>query len=136
MEESILKSTKKMLSIGDDDSSFDQDILTHINGAFSHLQQLGIGPAAGYAITDDSDEWVDFLSEEVSTPIISAVKVNVFLQVRLLFDPPASSYVLTAMEKQLQESDVRLNMLRESTGWTNPDPSPVVEDDIFDGGLI
>jgi FPC/CPF motif-containing protein YcgG len=82
MEESILKSTKKMLGIGDDDTTFDHDILTHINAAFSHLQQLGIGPEAGYTITDGDPEWEDYLPD-TDTNIVSAVKVNIFLQVRL-----------------------------------------------------
>jgi hypothetical protein len=62
--------------------TFDHDILTHINAAFSHLQQLGIGPEAGYTITDDDPEWEDYLPD-TDTNIVSAVKVNIFLQVRL-----------------------------------------------------
>jgi hypothetical protein len=128
MEQSILKSTKKVLGIDPADTSFDQDILTHINAAFSHLQQLGIGPEIGFFIEDDSKEWSDFLNEETPTPIVSAVKTNVFLHVRVVFDPPQLQHVMAAMERQIQESDVRLNMLREATEWTNPDPDLVIVD--------
>lgn len=142
LELSILDSTKKILSIDPTDDSFDQDIVTQINTAFSHLQQLGIGPAAGFVIEDNTLTWDDFLPEpEVATdtylPVLSAVKNNVYLRVRLVFDPPVVSYVLTAMQQQLQESDSRLSMLREATDWVDPDP-PVVSDedpiDGFDGG--
>ena len=126
LELSILDSTKKVLGVDPTDDSFDQDIITHINTALSHLQQLGIGPAAGFVIEDNTLAWDDFLpnAEDTDTylPVLSAVKTNVYLRVRLFFDPPTVSYVLAAMQQQLQESDSRLSMLRETTDWVDPDP--------------
>lgn len=125
LELSILDSTKKILNIDPSDPSFDQDIVTQINTAFSHLQQLGIGPAAGFVIEDNTLTWEDFLPEvdtDTYLPTLSAVKTNVYLRVRLVFDPPAVSYVLTATQQQLQESDSRLSMLREATDWVDPNP--------------
>ena len=60
MEQSILNSTKKILGIAADYTVFDHDIITHINSAFSTLTQLGVGPAAGFMIEDESTEWDDF----------------------------------------------------------------------------
>jgi hypothetical protein len=136
MEQSILKSTKKILSVGPDDPSFDHDIVTHINSAFSHLQQLGIGPKAGFAIEDDAAEWEDFLPKpdpvpETYIPILSAVKTSIHLRVRLIFDPPQLSHVLTALQEQLQEADWRLNVLRETTDWVDPDPPLLSEEDVL-----
>lgn len=128
MEESILKSTKKILSIGDDDPSFDLDIITHINTAFSHLQQLGIGPEAGFVIEDDSKTWNDFLGDNARLPIASAVKTHVYLEVRYIFDPPQLSHVMQAMERQLEQSAWRLSVLREETDWVNPDPPIITEE--------
>lgn len=128
MEQSILKSTKKILNIGVDDASFDQDILTHINSAFSHLHQLGIGPEVGFVVEDETAEWSAFLNEETPLPILSAVKTNVHLRVRGIFDPPQLPHVMSAMQAQLLESDTRLLMMREATQWTNPDPDLVVVD--------
>jgi hypothetical protein len=51
----------------------------------------------------------------------------VFLKVRQLFDPPNTSYLIEAMEKQIREFEWRLNTNRESTEWV--DPSPVVIDE-------
>lgn len=128
MEESILKSTKKILNIGVDDTSFDLDILTHINSAFSHLRQLGIGPETGFVIEDADAEWVDFLHEETPLPILSAVKTNVHLRVRAIFDPPQLPHLMTAMNEQLRESDTRLLIMREATEWADPDPELAIVD--------
>lgn len=138
MEESILKSTKKILGIADDYTVFDLDILTHINTAFSTLTQLGVGPSEGFMIEDEDAEWVDFLGEDL---ILNSVRSYVYLKVRQLFDPPQTSYLIAAMEKQIAELEWRLNTHREATEWTDPDPPDLDElgdpgDDsaIIDGG--
>src|SRR5438105_14877939 len=124
MEQSILNSTKKLLGVGDGDTSFDLDIITHINAAFSHLFQLGIGPNEGFEIEDDAATWNDFLTESAiptSVAIRNAVKQNVWLRVRLMFDPPEQWHILNSTSNQLTESDARLSTMRESTEWKHPD---------------
>jgi hypothetical protein len=118
MEQSILKSTKKVLGIGPDDTSFDLDVITHINSAFSHLHQLGVGPAEGFVIEDETATWDQFMV--TSPPILSLLKTCVYLRVRMLFDPPTTSYLVTAMEQQIVEHEWRLNVLREGTDWIDP----------------
>lgn len=122
MEQSILKSTKKMLQIGLDDDSFDLDVLTHINSAFSHLHDIGIGPEAGFVIEDDTVDWVTYLDDPIK---LSKAKDFVFIHVRLLFDPPTTSFLLEALQNQLKEIEWRLNVNREATEWVDPDP-PIV----------
>lgn len=129
MEQSILKSTKKVLGIDPADTSFDQDILTHINSAFSHLWQLGIGPADGFAIEDETPEWSAF-APGAPLYILSAVKTNVHLRVRSVFDPPQMQHIMTAMQAQLLESDTRLSIMRENEDWFLPTPLP----DVIDAG--
>jgi len=121
MEQSILKSTKKNLGVSDADTSFDHDIITFINSAFSTLNQVGIGPA-DFTIEDDSVEWEDFLE---AGNILNQAKTFIFLFCRMMFDPPQTGFLIAAFEKQLEEHLVRLNMAWEATGWTDPDP-PVV----------
>lgn len=125
MEQSILISTKKILGIAADYTAFDLDIITHINAAFSTLTQLGVGPADGFMIEDESAEWYDYIENDVQ---LNTIKSYVFLKVRQLFDPPTTSYLITAVEKQIQEFEWRLNVNRESTEWVDPDPPIVVED--------
>lgn len=126
MEQSILTSTKKILGIAADYTAFDLDIITHINTAFSTLTQLGVGPADGFMIEDVDAEWYDFIEDDIQ---LNTVKSYVFLKVRQLFDPPTTSYLIAAMEKQIQEFEWRLNISRESTEWVDPDPAVVVEVD-------
>lgn len=127
MEQSILKSTKKVLQIGDDDTSFDLDIITHINSAFSNLHDLGVGPEEGFVIDDATTEWSAFLAND---PVkLSKVKTAVYLRVRLLFDPPSTVYLVNAAEEQLKEVEWRLNVNREATEWVDPAPPVVVEEE-------
>jgi hypothetical protein len=131
MEQSILKSTKKLLNVGDDDTSFDLDIVTYINLAFSDLTDLGVGPEAGFVIEDETAQWDAYLPDEEDLVKLGKVKIIVWLRTRLLFDPPTSSYLLDTIQKQLQEQEWRLNVNCEETEWVDPDPPDVF---IVDGG--
>jgi hypothetical protein len=134
MEQSILKSTKKILGIGPDDTSFDLDIITHINSAFSVLHDLGVGPEEGFVIEDDTVEWDAFLADD---PVkMGKIKTAVWLRTRLLFDPPTSGFLLDSTKEQLREQEWRLVTDREATEWTDPEPSvpPVLVGD--EGELI
>jgi hypothetical protein len=126
MEQSILNSTKKVLGIGPDDDSFDYDVISYINSAFSVLHDLGIGPDAGFIIEDDSLEWEDYVSDVI---VQSEVRTTVALMVRLVFDPPTTSYHLTALTNQIQEHQWRLNVRREAGAWVDPSPPLVVIDE-------
>ena len=118
MEVSILKSVKKNLGIDPDYTPFDEMILTHINTAFSTLYQLGVGPANGFFVEDDTPTWDDFITGD--DIIVNACKTYVYLRVRILFDPPTTSFVLTSMKEQLQEYEWRINVLREEAFWVDP----------------
>lgn len=129
MEQSILKSTKKILGVDSEDTSFDLDIITHINSAFSIITDLGVGPQAGFVIEDETVEWAAFL---VDNPVkLSKVKTCVFLRTRLLFDPPTVSYLLDATKEQLRETEWRLNVNREETEWVDPNPPGLPDDEPF-----
>lgn len=103
--ESILTSIKKLLGISEEYTHFDQDIIMHINSALFTLTQLGVGPSAGFSIDDAENVWDDF----VDISRIEAVKTYVYLNVRLVFDPPTSSTVIDAMNRRLKELEWRLN---------------------------
>ena len=118
MEDSILKSVKKLLGVADDYTAFDLDILIHINSALATLHHLGVGPDTPLVIEDDTAVWADFF--EAKTGFESA-KTYVFLKVRSVFDPPQSGYAVTAMEKQILELEWRLNNVREQTDWVDPE---------------
>jgi hypothetical protein len=114
---SILTSTKKVLGVDEEYTAFDMDILMHINTVFSTLNQIGVGPVEGFAIENAATTWDSFLGTD---PRLNNVKTYVYLRVRYLFDPPTTSFHLTAMKEQIQELEWRLNVHREATEWTDP----------------
>lgn len=120
MTDSILITTKKALGISADYEAFDVDIIMYINSVFSTLNQLGVGPAESFAIDDDTSTWAEFIGSEKN---INSVKTYVYLRVRLLFDPPATSFAINAMEKQVEEFGWRLNVQGEGVRhpWTEPE---------------
>lgn len=120
METSILTSTKKILGLAEDYTAFDLDVITHINSAFSTLTQLGVGPVEGFIIEDETAVWSDFIPDNDLQ--YNSVKTYVYLRVRMLFDPPSTSFVIAALNEQIKELEWRLNIHREETGWTDPDP--------------
>lgn len=117
--DSILDSTKKVLGIDAAYTAFDQDVTMLINTALSNLHQLGVGPATGFAITDKTQTWTQFLDDDLT---LNNVQAYVFLSVRLAFDPPQSGYLTTAFQKQLEELAWRINMRVEELKhpWSDP----------------
>jgi hypothetical protein len=87
------------------------DIITHINSTFSVLTQLGVGPSIGFMIEDDQASWEDFIG--AGDVPMNMVKTYVHLKVRVLFDPPSTSFHLDALNKQLQEYEWRLNLYKD-----------------------
>jgi hypothetical protein len=128
MEKSILTSTKKILGIAEEYTAFDLDVITHINTAFSTLTQLGVGPSEGFMIEDETATWDAFIVEDFQ---YNSVRSYVFLRVKLLFDPPTTSYLIESTAKQIQELEWRLNVHREETGWVDPNPPDPEPFDVF-----
>lgn len=105
--DSILTSIKKVLGIYEDDTSFDIDIIIHINSVIMILRQMGIGPNDGFSITGSYDTWEDYLPD---ISLIESVKTYIALKVRLMFDPPASSTMVEAINRTISELEWRLNV--------------------------
>ena len=114
---SILKETKHVLGLGADYTPFDQDVILHINSIFGVLHQLGVGPEEAFYIQDDSIKWSSFVQ---GSNQINMVKTYMYLRVRLLFDPPTTSFAIKAMEDQIREFEYRLNTVSEETKWQDP----------------
>ena len=109
---SILLSVKKVLGIYPDDTSFDADIIMHINSAFMVLNQLGVGQEKGFSIIDKFALWSDFIPEDNAN--FEAVKTYIGAKVRLIFDPPTSSIVAEALKETVKEFEFRLNVAAET----------------------
>ena len=106
--DSILTSVKKLLGITEEYEQFDVDIVLHINTILSILSQIGVGPSKGFTIRDASSTWYDFLGDDCRYEL---VKTFVYLKVRLLFDPPTSSSVTEAINRQINELEWRISII-------------------------
>lgn len=122
MATSVLVSIKKMLGIEADDSSFDTDLIIHINSALMTANQLGVGPTDTFSIVTDAETWEDFLGE-VTT--LEAIKSYIYLKVRLVFDPPSNSFLVEALRKSAEEMEWRLAAISDAATL----PPPVVEEE-------
>jgi hypothetical protein len=103
--ESVLDSVKILLGIDPLETGFDQELIMHINSVIVLLAQLGIGTADNFTISDNVAVWEDF----VPAIELANVKSYMLLRLRLLFDPPQNSFLLTSIEKQAQEFEWRIN---------------------------
>lgn len=128
MTQSILQSTKKVLGIPEEMTQFDVDIIMHINGVFSTLRQLGVGPALSFTISDGGADWEDFLEGK---PHLEFVKSYMYMRVRLLFDPPQTGHHMEAYKTQITELEWRLKEAAEE--YPNP-VVPVPGELVIDGG--
>lgn len=110
--ESILNSTKKKLGIAEDYTQFDDgDLIDHINSVFMDLTLLGVGPEEGFIIEDHYANWEDFIPDAYQ---LQAVKTYMFMRVKLIFDPPQQSTVLTSYQEQIKSLEWKLNVIAES----------------------
>lgn len=101
MEESILKTISEMLGVQADETHFDTDILVHINSAFTRLFELGVGPSDKPFSIDSIDQtWDEFWSD---TDTLNQLKTYIYLYVRLLFDPPSTGFVTTAIQGEIDK---------------------------------
>lgn len=104
--ESILMTIKKLLGIPEEVLDFDTDIIIHINTVLGTLNQLGVGPEEGFAISDKYATWDDFITSKYK---LESVKTYIYLKVKLLFDPPQNSSVTASIKEQIAELEWRIN---------------------------
>lgn len=110
--DSILTSVKKMIGIDESYNAFDDQLVMFINSTFATLRQLGVGPENDYCIEGNTEDWTDYLGDTLT---LESVKPYVALKVKLAFDPPTSSIVADAMNRNISELEWRLNVTAEHT---------------------
>ena len=104
MHSSILEDIKKLLGLHPEIEDFDTDIKIGINSAFMTLAQLGVMDD-NYAIQDAGDIWSDIKNTDKNSEVI---KSDIYLKVRLFFDPPGNSFLVEAIKNQIQEMEWRM----------------------------
>ena len=106
MDTSILNSVKKLIGgIPADYKSFDDQVIDYINNVISTLSDLGIQEADTFFVTDEIDEWTDFIKDK---RLLGFVKIYISQKVKLNFDPPTSSIAVEALQKSIAENEWRI----------------------------
>lgn len=107
---SILDSIKRLLGISSQDDGFNGEIKDLINAEFLALHQLNVGPEDGFSIEGADETWDEYTT---NTHLQDAVRQFIYLRVRMVFDPPASSTVAEAINGRISELEFRLNVQAE-----------------------
>ena len=107
MEESILTSIKAMLGIESCYTQFDTELIMFINAAINKLIQIGVGPDEGFQITGIDETWDQLLGEYMN---IELAKEYIYLDVRMIFDPPSNAFVMSAFKEHQEENAWRLSV--------------------------
>lgn len=107
----ILSDIKKMLNIQPEVKEFDIDVISHINGAFLTLYQLGVGPEHPFSI-DNSTSWDSF---ETQIPK-NVVRDYLYLKTKIVFDPPVASNVFEAYKERISELEFRMSIEVDNGG--------------------
>lgn len=119
MEQSILKTIRKMIGggdLGNEPGPFDEDLVVHINTYLQVLTQLGVG-AEDFQITGMDETWSDFYSGD--SAVLSMAKTYLFAKVKLAFDPPTSSALIQSLKEIADETEWRLNAKVDRARTTN-----------------
>ncbi len=114
MENSILKTIRKMIGPSVSYDIFDIDLIVHINSAFFVLYQLGVGPSECFRINGDTETWDDFIQ---GASDLDAIISYVYMKVRYVFDPPTTGYLVNAYKESIKELEWRLNVLVDPNPW-------------------
>lgn len=119
--ESILNSTKRFIGPTTEYEYFDTEIIMHINTVFVILTQMGVGPANGFSIEDDSAKWTDFISDDHW--FFHSLKTYMGAKVKLIFDPPSSSSHKEALQRIVDELEWRLHFANDTGDTTSSEDS-------------
>jgi len=104
---SILEGIKKYFT-DPEDTSFDAELIGHINSELSMLTyQLGVGPERGFIITGPEETWDSIYTDKR----LAMIEEYVYLQVKLLFDPPANQTLVTVINNSISRLEFRIDVV-------------------------
>ena len=104
VEMGVLALVKKQLGIEESDTAFDADIIAAINTTLGILYQ--VGAVDSMTTLDDYITTYEMLFSDET--IRELAKSYIYLKVRLLFDPPASSTIQKSFEETAKELEWRI----------------------------
>lgn len=108
MIDSILITIRKhVIGYEEENPVFDAQLIDEINSALWRLNQLGVG-IQGFRIKDTNSKWEDFMGTDTNN--ISKVITYVKDSVRLSFDPPTNSFLVSAIKDRMEQTEWLLNV--------------------------
>lgn len=120
LDQKILDDIKKPLGLDTEYDVFDAELKMHIDSVLGDLHQLGIGPSTNaFSLQTGDETWRDFFESVVRAPNLNAAKTYIYMRVRLIFDPPATSFAIASFEKQIKELEWRLNAAGDHSSINN-----------------
>lgn len=115
--DSILLTIKRMIGYDDDYDVFDHDLIIHINGLIARLNQVGPTLAEDFYLEDSTATWDDYFSKLAHPSTgdwftktnLQIIKDYIYVETKIVFDPPTSSFVLEALKEQGKEMEWRIS---------------------------
>lgn len=122
---------RESLNLDTKDSSFDTEIAAHANAAIDKLRQAGVGLGDTTYLTSSATLGEIFADPEgkVSEKLVMLASSYLFLEVKMLFDPPATN----TQNIMKQASDEAIWRLR--VAWDEQYESPEGGDSIVTRGI-
>lgn len=103
----VITDVKQMVGASIYDNSFDVNIVIAINSVLAVLSDIGISEVDNIRLDiGDIVSWDELLLGRTD---IEYIKSYIQLKVKMLFDPPSSSALLDAYNRQIEEFEWRLN---------------------------
>lgn len=110
MNESILQSIKKLIGLSEDYTTFDPDIIFHINSCFSVLKQVVGSSETDFEISDESSVWSDYTQDVNLKGLVSEY---IFCITKPIFDPPQNSFIVDSYKQKAEELIWRIKVHSE-----------------------
>ena len=101
----ILSDVKKFVGLNpnEPDEFFDSTIMSAINTSIAELAQIGLRSLGDFTILSGSETWDDYLGEN-NNYLLALVKDYIQTNTRLIFDPPQSGSLSSALEERLKKT--------------------------------
>lgn len=105
--ESVLKTIRAMMLSGESDiQDFDTDLMVFINSSLAKLFQAGVKDVdRPFRISGEDLTWSQIISKE---EYLETIKEYIYIDVKLVFDPPTSSIVTEALKQKRDEDFWRI----------------------------
>lgn len=107
----ILNDIKTILAVNDTDV-FDDELLLDINSIYSMVKQI---ISISDLIIDKNTKWTDINFDD-----LSLLRIYITTRVRKMFDPPASTTAMDALNSVINESEWRLYLFSEVKHASSP----------------